>query len=318
MKLALFDPPGEGTASAPQLGLVTPDGAISVDSVCAPTAGRALKHVIGDFDELRRRLDDLGARSAAIALDQVRMRPPLAEPAKILCTLRLRTSEPEVASTERLYTFLKAPGSAIGDGGEVVLPQLDGAEIFTHNVCLAVVIGRPCRTVAASDWRDVVFGFTAMVDITGRTASLSRWNRGQSALGSSCDTFGPLGPWIVPRTELVEGDGIGLRLRCNGELRQEAHFDDLDEQIGKVIERASTVMTLQPGDVIAIDGTSEGQGPVQDGDDLQVELDQVGRLSVGVRDPAGRRWDPAIRVDPAAESATTSPNLSALAPESGP
>jgi 2-keto-4-pentenoate hydratase/2-oxohepta-3-ene-1,7-dioic acid hydratase in catechol pathway len=316
MRLALFDQLDAGTASAPRLGLVTTDGVIAVDTVPAPNARRALKRVIADFDELSGGLEDLGARSTAIPLDRVRLLPPLAEPTKVLCTLRLRSPEPEHA--DQLYTFLKAPGSVIGNGGEVVLPQLDGAEIFTHNLCLAVVIGRRCRAVAAADWREAVYGFTAMVDIAARTDSLARWNRGQSPLGSSCDAFGPLGPWIVRRTELEDGGGIELRLHCNGELRQEIRFDDLDAQIGMVVERASTVMTLEPGDVIAIDGTWEGQGPVQDGDELRVDFGASGGLVVTVRDPSGRRWDPRIRVAPADESATTSANLSALALESEP
>ena len=124
------------------------------------------------------------------------------------------TFKPEDAEeTEQLHVFLKAPGSAIGDGGTVVLPQLDGAEVYTHNLCLAVVIGRRCRAVAAADWRDVVFGYTAMIDITGRTAELSRWKDGKSALGSSCDTFGPLGPWIVPRAAFEASDELALELR---------------------------------------------------------------------------------------------------------
>jgi 2-keto-4-pentenoate hydratase/2-oxohepta-3-ene-1,7-dioic acid hydratase in catechol pathway len=296
MRLAIFERAAGGTAPRPQLGLLTPDGVIAVDFLSAPTAGAALKQVIADFDEQRPRLEELAGRAAPVPLDQVHLLPPLPSPAKILCTLTLPIQHTELE--DQLHVFLKSPGSTIGDGGEVILPRLDGAEVFTHNACLAVVISKRCRSVAASSWREVVFGYTAMVDITARTAALTRWKDGLSALGSSCDTFGPLGPWIVARAEVDESDGFELQLRCGGELRQQARFDDLDKQIGAAIERASSVMTLQPGDVIAIDGTADGQGPLQDGDDLQVDLSQVGRVSTSVRDPWGRKWDRTIRIEP--------------------
>jgi 2-keto-4-pentenoate hydratase/2-oxohepta-3-ene-1,7-dioic acid hydratase in catechol pathway len=295
MRFVIFEPTGGASVSPPQLGLVTPDGVVAVDTVSAPSAGRALKRAITDFGALRPQLEDLAARSPAIAFDEIRLLPPLADPAKILCTLRLPMQHTD--TEEQLHVFVKSPGSTISDGGEVVLPRLDGAEVFTHNACLALVIGRRCRAVAASDWREVVFGYTAMVDVTARSATLAHWKDGLSALGSSCDTFGPLGPAIVSRGEVEERDGFQLRLSCGHELRQQACFDDLDERIGTVIERASSVMTLQPGDVIAIDGTTAGQGPLQDGDVLHVELSQVGRLSVSVRDPWGRAWDRSIRVE---------------------
>jgi len=295
MRFALFEQVAGANASPPRLGLVTRDGVVAIDIVSAPSAGRALKQAITDFVALSPRLEDLAARSEAIPLEHVRLLPPLASPAKILCTLRLPMQHTD--TDEQLHVFVKSPGSTIGDSGEVVLPRLAGAEVFTHNACLALVIGQRCRAVAASDWREVVFGYTAMVDITARSATLARWKDGLSALGSSCDTFGPLGPVIVARAEIEERDGFELQLWCGGELRQHARFDDLDERIGTVIERASSVMTLQPGDVIAIDGTTAGQGPLQDGDAVQVELSQVGRLSVSVRDPWGREWDRSIRVE---------------------
>jgi len=294
MRLVIFEPAAGASASPPQLGLLTPGGVVAVDVVSAATAGGALKQVVAGFDALRPRLEQLAARSAAIPLDEVRLLPPLADPAKILCTLWLPMQHTD--TEDRLHVFVKAPGSTIGDGGEVVLPRLDDAELFTHNACLAVVIGKRCRAVAASGWREVVFGYSAMIDVTARTASLARWKGGLSALGSSCDTFGPLGPAIVPRGEIEERDGLELQLRCGGELRQQARFDDLDAQIGVAIERATSVMTLHPGDVLAIDGTAAGQGPLQDGDELQLDVGQVGRLSVSVRDPSNRTWDRSIRV----------------------
>jgi 2-keto-4-pentenoate hydratase/2-oxohepta-3-ene-1,7-dioic acid hydratase in catechol pathway len=301
MRLAIFDQVAGG-AACPRLGLVTSDGVVAVDVLSAPTAGAALKQVVADYGRLRPRLEQLAARTAAIGLEQVRLLPPLADPAKLLCTLTFPMQRTD--TEDQLHVFLKATGSTIGDGADVVLPRIDGAELFTHSACLAVVIGKRCRAIEAPDWRGVAFGYTAMIDITARTAAIARWKDGVSALGSSCDTFGPLGPVIVPRDQVDEREGFELELRCGGELRQQARFDDLDEQIGSAIQRASSVMTLHPGDVVAIEATTDGQGPVQHGDDLQLDLSQVGRLSTSVRDPSGRQWDRSIRVRHSAAAKT--------------
>src|SRR5436309_2802400 len=126
MRLAIFDHTTAGDGSAAQLGVVTPDGVVPVDLFDAPSAGNALKELIVAFDEVGPQVDELARRSEPIALDDVRLLAPLASPAKILCSLRV-TLKPDGAVQR--HVFLKAPGSAIGDGGEVILPELDGAEV---------------------------------------------------------------------------------------------------------------------------------------------------------------------------------------------
>ncbi len=293
MRIVIFTRTADAGTAVPQLGLLTDAGVVAVDVPGVPTAGAALKHVVADFGAHRPRLEQLAADAAAIPRDQVRLLPPLADPAKLLCPLRMPMQHTD--TEDELHVFLKAPGSTLGDGGEVVLPRLEDAELFTHDACLAVVIGRRCHGVAATDWRDVVFGYTALIDVTGRTDERTRWKAGISALGSSCDTFGPLGPVIVPRADVDEAAGFGVRLHCGDELRQEFRVDDLDAQIGAAIQRATSIMTLHPGDVVAV-GATAGQGPVQDGDALRLDVDQVGRLAVSVRDPHGRAWDRSIRI----------------------
>lgn len=299
MRITIFTPTDDA-AAAPRIGLLADDGVRAVELPGAGDAGLALKRLIADFEGLRPQLEALAAEATPVPLERVRLLPPLADPAKILCALRMPMQHTD--SEDALHVFLKATGSAVGDGAEVVLPRLPGAELFTHDGCLAAVVGRSCRGVDASDWRDVVFGFTALVDVAGRTDARARWKDGLSALGSSCDTFGPLGPAIVPRA-IAEQDGLELELRCGGELRQRTRFDDLDRQVGAAIERATSIMTLHPGDIVAVGGSPAEQGPVQDGDDLQVDLTAVGRLAVTVRDPSGREWDRGIRVASAAPAA---------------
>lgn len=300
MRLALFE---AAAGDGPQLGLVTEAGVVAVDCVPAPDGAGALKQAIAEFERLRPELERAAAAGPAIPLDRVRLLPPLASPSKLLCTMRRLGPSPD--RPVDLQVFLRAQGAALGSGGELVLPELEGAELFTANACLAVVIGRRTHAVAAAEWRQAIFGYTATVDVTPRTASRGRWKGGPgpiSPIGSSCDGFAPLGPWIVPRGEVEEGEGLRLRLRCGGELRQDERLDRLDQRIGAAIARASSVMTLEPGDVIAVDGSLEGQGPLQDGDRLELELAGVGTLEATVRDDLRRRWNPALRLDPWSDS----------------
>jgi 2-keto-4-pentenoate hydratase/2-oxohepta-3-ene-1,7-dioic acid hydratase in catechol pathway len=298
MRLCLFE-----TLAAPgisKLGLVVPGGVVALDDLSPSGSGAGLNHVIAHFEEFRSEFKKLESSAPSVEIGDLRILPPLADPVKVLCSMLARNVDNRDA--EELHLFLKSPGSALGDGGKVLLPDMEGAEYFTHSACLAVLVGSRCRSVPAADWRDVVFGYAGMVDITARTSAMSRWKGGKSTLGSSCDTFGPIGPWIVPRTDVDEAAGFDIRLSCGGTIRQVARLDRLDERIGKAVELASTVMSLMPGDVIAIDGTAEGQGPLQDGDHLELDISQVGRLSVDVCDPLHREWDRSVRVKPGSDS----------------
>lgn len=300
MRLALFE---AAAGSEAQLGAVTEAGVVALDCAPAPDAAGALKRAIAEFEELRPELERAASAGPAIPLERIRLLPPLAAPSKILCTLRRLGPSPD--RPVDLQVFLRAQGAALGSGGEVVLPELEGADLFTANACVAVVIACPTYALEAANWRQAVFGYTALIDVTARTATRGRWKGGPgpiSPLGSSCDSFAPLGPWIVPRSEVDEDAGLRLRLRRGRELRQDECLDRLDEQIGKAIERASSVMTLEAGDVIAIDGALEGQGPLQNGDRLELEMEGVGTLTATVRDDLRRRWNPAARIDPWSDS----------------
>ena len=300
MRICLYEAAGD---HGPELGIATEAGVVAGGAVLPGLdGGAALKEAIGRFDELRPELERLAGSAGALPLGQVRLLPPLAQPAKIACCTRMQGTDRE----GDLYFFLKASGSALGSGGEIQLPALEGADLFTHNVHVAVVIGAPTHCLDPARWREAVFGYTAMIDVTARNAEMARWKDGKSPLGSSCDTFTPLGPWIVPRSDVRESGGLDISLRCRGELRQEDRFVRLDEEIGEAIELASTVMTLEVGDVIGIAGSLRGQGPIQDGDPIEVDFDRVGRLEVTVSDPERRSWDRTLRIDPGNERSDTS------------
>ena len=171
--------------------------------------------------------------------------------------------------------FLKAPSSIVGPGATIRLPFADRRT--DHEVELGVVIGRTARNVAAPEAMRHVFGYTGVLDITVR-GDEDRSTR------KSFDGFTPLGPFLVTADEVADPGALRLRLWVNGELRQDGNTGDMIWGIPRLVEYASRVMTLHPGDLIST-GTPEGVGPLRPGDEVRIDIEEVGGMTVHVAGP---------------------------------
>lgn len=176
---------------------------------------------------------------------------------------------------EEPLLFLKPNTAVIGPGDTIVRPTL--SEQTDHEGELAVVIGRIAKNVTAERALDYVFGYTVANDVTAR--DLQRKD-GQWTRGKGFDTFCPLGPVI--ETEFDDADAT-IQTRVNGEVRQSAPLSDMIHSVADIIEYASAVFTLLPGDVI-LTGTPAGVGPFVAGDTVEVEVSGIGILRNAVRD----------------------------------
>ncbi|GGL85017.1 fumarylacetoacetate hydrolase family protein [Nakamurella endophytica] len=165
--------------------------------------------------------------------------------------------------------FLKPSTSVIGPFVAVQIPPSSEQVDFEGE--LAVVIGRPCRDVPAADAGSVILGYTVANDVTAR--DLQRADV-QFTRAKSFDTFCPLGPWI--ETELDPGD-VGIRTELDGEVRQDGHSAQMVFTVGELVEFASSIMTLLPGDVI-LTGTPAGVGPMAAGQTVAVTVEGIGTL----------------------------------------
>lgn len=216
-------------------------------------------------------------------LDAGDLGPPIPRPPKVIgapVNYRDHQREMDAANTiDGLGVFLKAPTSVIGPGDAILIPYADRRT--DQEAELGVVIGRGGRDIAAVDALDHVFGYTCLVDATVRGGE-------DRSTRKSFDTFTPIGPWIVTPDELDDPNCLRLRGWVNDELRQDVTTDAMVYAISDIIEYASSVMTLEPGDVIAT-GTPAGVGPLTPGDTVTIEIEGVGRLEVDVafRSPAG-------------------------------
>ncbi len=202
--------------------------------------------------------------------------PPVPRPPKIVgAALNYQAHAEEMRSGPSVETgglFLKAGSSVVGPGATVFLPFAHGR--IDQEAELGVVIARAARHVAPADALDHVLGYTCLLDISVR-------GDGDRSILKSFDTFTPLGPFVATAESV--GDPGALRLRCwvGDELRQDASTSELLRSVPELIAEISSVMTLEPGDVIAT-GTPAGVGPLAPGDRIVVEIERVGRLEVGV------------------------------------
>jgi len=166
--------------------------------------------------------------------------------------------------------FMK-PASALRAPGEpIVRPR--GFQRTDYEGELGVVIGRRARRVKEAHALDYVWGYTIVNDVTVRDLQKKD---GQFTRAKGFDTFCPVGPWIVPG---LDPSNLRLRTRQNGELRQDSSTSDLIFSVARVIEVASRVMTLEPGDLITT-GTPSGVGPIAPGDVIEIEIEGIGTLS---------------------------------------
>lgn len=206
------------------------------------------------------------------SVDQVKLLPPCV-PSKIVCVGRnyaehARELQNEVPGEPLL--FLKPPSSVIATGDAILYPP--DSQRVDHEGEIAVVIGRRCRRLAATEpAAPYIFGYTCLNDVTAR--DLQRKD-GQWTRGKGFDTFCAFGPVI--RTD-ADPASLEVRTFRNGELRQRGHVSQMIFPMDVLLRFISRVMTLEPGDLIAT-GTPAGVGPIEVGDTVEVVIEGIGVL----------------------------------------
>ncbi len=218
----------------------------------------------------------------------VRICAPIARPGKIIGVARNYADHAAERGREvpaQPTLFLKAPSSVIGPEDEIVLPRASQAVDFEGE--LAVVIGTRARNLESGEALDAVAGYTTANDVTARDLQDAG---GQRFTAKSCDTFAPLGPTLVTADEISDPQDLGIQTQVSGEILQSARTKEMIFPVAHIIAFASTLMTLEPGDVI-LTGTPAGVGAsrtpprwLREGDVVEVAVESVGRLRNYVRE----------------------------------
>jgi 2-keto-4-pentenoate hydratase/2-oxohepta-3-ene-1,7-dioic acid hydratase in catechol pathway len=291
MKLVLFQTPGR---DEPLPGLLTERGVISLEGAVekGSTPQLTMQGLINGFDKLRPALERRAAQAEALPLGSVRLRAPLPRPGKILCCIA-NYWEHAQREARPLNMFLKNPEAVVGPGDTIVLPEFTEPWIFMHEAELALVIKGPAKKVAQPNWHSAVFGYTCLIDVSARGEGRRTWKAG-SWLGKSFDTFAPIGPCIATADEVPEPNDLVVRFWNDGQLRHNYNTDDMEHRVPELVEFASTIMTLNTGDLIACGTNHEGLGALQDGETVEIEIERIGRMSLKVADPLKRSWERGI------------------------
>jgi 2,4-didehydro-3-deoxy-L-rhamnonate hydrolase len=253
VKLVRIGPPGQERPAV----LVAPHHALDVG------------HQVNDFDHtffrtgglerLRELVDSSAEELPTVELNGMRLGPPVARPSQIICVglnYADHAAESGAAIPEEPTLFGKAPNTLVGPSDDVLIPI--GGTKTDWEVELAVVIGSTARYLpdpGAS--REVIAGYSVSNDVSERAFQLERG--GQWVKGKSCETFNPLGPWLVTPDEIPEPQQLHLWLEVNGERMQDSSTAQMIFGVAHIVWYVSQFMVLEPGDLLNT-GTPAGVG----------------------------------------------------------
>src|SRR5438270_1080029 len=273
MRIARFDDD--------RIGVVQGDAIIDITEAVGACPGEwppvAMTRLIAEFSEYREKIM-YTAKARAVPLRSAKLLTPVPWPNKIIAyPVNYHDHGVEMGSSYRASNqgfFLKPPSALSGPSDPIILP-INANRRIDHECELAIIIGKAGRDIRRDDWREYVFGYSCLIDavIRGKEERVAR---------KAFDSFCPVGPWIVTEDEISDAaHSLQGRLWINGELRQNANTRDLVLDIPGMIEMASSIMTLYPGDIIAT-GTPSGVGPMRPGDKVKIEFERIGSMELDV------------------------------------
>lgn len=218
-----------------------------------------------------------------VEAEGLRVGAPIARPGKIVCiglNFSDHAAESGAAVPAEPVVFMKASNTMVGPYDEVLVPR--GSVKTDWEVELAIVIGRKARYLGSREEAlEVIAGYAISNDVSEREFQLERG--GQWDKGKSCETFNPLGPWLVTADEVGDPQDLAMRLWVNGELRQDGNTKNMIFDVAEIVRYLSGFMVLEPGDVINT-GTPAGvamgrpdQPYLRAGDVMELEIEGLGR-----------------------------------------
>jgi len=263
-------------------GLVLSDGRIAS---LAAAGFRDLIAVIAGGDAARQTAEQVAADArwpAVYEPGSVRLMAPLPRPPKVICVglnYRDHAAESNMKIPDVPTIFCKFPTAVIGPGDPIILPKKSTKPDYEAE--FAFVIGKGGRYISRELWREHVFGYMNLNDVSARDYQMATT---QWLMGKTFDTFCPTGPWIVSADEIPDPHQLDVKLTLNGEVMQHSNTRELIFPIPVLIEHLSEVFTLEPGDIVST-GTPAGVGMarkpprfLQAGDEVVVSVQGLGDL----------------------------------------
>jgi len=289
MKLVFFDDFKLGVVKD---GVVV-DVSDAVSSIPHQEPHELINRLIAGFSDHKQKLAEVANERTGVPLAQVKLRSPMPKPFNIVAMAVNYMEDGTRAEPAPINAFHKSPNAVIGDGDTLVLPDIP-ATIFEGEAEMALVIGKRAEQVKAEDAYDYIFGYLNFID--GSARGLQEGGNTFYQMKSR-ETFAPMGPWLVTADEVPDPLNLQIRLWVNGELKQNYNTSDMAHKIPRCIEWASSMHTLEPGDVLALGTNHRGLSALMDGDAVEIEVEGLGRLHLNVRDDLKRTWARETRLD---------------------
>jgi 2-keto-4-pentenoate hydratase/2-oxohepta-3-ene-1,7-dioic acid hydratase in catechol pathway len=266
------------TSAAPEAGLLQKDAVYPL----APLGYADAESFIAAGEPALASARATLGKQAAVPLSSVQLLSPLLHPPRIFCVglnYLDHATESKMVVQAVPTIFMKLPSAITGPDSDIVLPPNSTQPDYEAE--LAVVIGRSARNITRDNWREYVFGYTILNDVSARDIQLatSQWT-----LGKSFPTFCPIGPCVVTADELPDPHNLDVRLTIDGETMQQANTRDLIFDIPAVLGYISAIVPLEPGDIVST-GTPHGVGLgrtpprwMRPGEAVVIEISGIGRL----------------------------------------
>jgi 2-keto-4-pentenoate hydratase/2-oxohepta-3-ene-1,7-dioic acid hydratase in catechol pathway len=277
MKFVTF----RGASAHPRAGVVLGHRVVGLAAAGFPD----MLAVLASGQEGRARIEDFVHNPPAdstFPLDSVRLLAPVPRPPKLICiglNYRDHAAEARQEIPKVPTIFAKFSNVVIGPGDAIVLPKISRKPDYEAEFMF--VIGAGGRNIAAQDWERHVFGYTVFNDVSARDfqSATSQW-----MIGKTFDTFAPMGPYLVSADEIRDPHALDISLRIADEVLQHSNTRELIFKIPDLIAYLSSVVTLEPGDVVAT-GTPAGVGfarkpprYLQPGDEVIIDIESIGEL----------------------------------------
>jgi 2-keto-4-pentenoate hydratase/2-oxohepta-3-ene-1,7-dioic acid hydratase in catechol pathway len=273
------------TGDGPRPAFLLEGGYLPIETLSGQPVGTMRELLDVGMTALRAFHDRLLDRSAGLLpADRVELCAPILDPEKIICVglnYRDHAAESGADIPKEPVLFSKFRSALIGPGEAIVLPPVSNE--VDYEAELVLIIGKSGRFIPEAQAMEHIAGYTIGHDVSARDWQLKKDGR-QWLAGKTFDTFAPIGPWIVTRDEIPDPMNLGIRLRLNGETKQDSNTRQMIFSPAAVVAYVSQVVTLQPGDII-FTGTPPGVGFAKNpplflkaGDVCEVEIDGLGVL----------------------------------------
>ncbi|MBT5874610.1 MAG: fumarylacetoacetate hydrolase family protein [Candidatus Latescibacteria bacterium] len=270
------------------LGVIKSDRIIDASDAVADCTTNSpqviLEMVIENWGVYSERILTSTDEQDGVELDSVTLCSAVPRPGQLVC-LAGNYIEPDHPDKGTFNAFLKSNTSLMGHRSEVELPSAE-ASVFHFEPELAVVMGKRATKLSPDEALDYVFGYTQFIDVSARGLP------GGFFLGKSWHTFGPMGPALVTADEVGDANELPAKMWVNGALKHDFNTNEMGRHIPELLAEVTSVLTLEPGDVVSTGTHHYALSPIQDGDKLTLAVDRMGpALEISVKDERKRTWE---------------------------